>query len=112
MPLSNYVVALVLSILIEVSVAYLMGYRESKYLVTIAMINCITNPILNYFILILAFVKFYPNYLFIGLLEAIVILAEWGLLVHVFHKPRDKLLMLALATNAVSFVVGILIFWI
>ena len=112
MSLSNYVVALVLSIIIEISVAYLMGYKEKKYLLTIMMINFITHPILNYFILILSFVKFDINLLLVGLLEIGAIFTEWGLLVHVFHKPKDKLLILSLVTNLVSFITGILIFWI
>ncbi|MFH1182334.1 MAG: hypothetical protein V1702_05220 [Candidatus Woesearchaeota archaeon] len=89
-----------------------MGYKENKYLLTIIMINCITNPLLNYFLLILSFAKFNINLPLVGILEMVVILAEWGLLVHVFHKPRDKLFMLSLVTNLVSFIAGLLIFWI
>ncbi len=112
MPLSNYVIALILSIVIEISVTYLMGYKEKKYLLTIAMINCITNPILNYFLLVLTYARFNINLPLVGLLEMVVILAEWGLLIHVFHKPRDKFLILSAVTNLVSFVAGLLIFWI
>jgi len=116
MSLSNYIViyivTLVLSIIIESSVAYLMGYKEKKYLLAILMINLITHPILNYFLLVLSFVKFNINLLLVGLLEIGVIFAEWGLLVHMFYKPKDKLFILSLVTNLVSFITGILIFWI
>jgi hypothetical protein len=110
--LSNYVVALVLSIIIEVSIAYVMGYRQKKYLLTIMMINFITNPILNYFLLVLSFMKFNINLLLLGFLEIGVILVEWGLLVYTFHKPQDRLFLLSFITNTVSSLVGIMIFWI
>jgi hypothetical protein len=112
MSLSNYIIALVLSIIIEISVAYLMGYKEKKYLLAILAINFVTHPILNYFILILGFAQINLNLLLVGLLEVGVIFAEWGLLIHMFHKPKDKLFILSLVTNLVSFIAGILIFWI
>ena len=112
MSLSNYVVALVLSIIIEISIAYLMGFKEKKYLLAILMINLLTHPILNYFLLVLSFVRFDINLILVGLLEVGVIFAEWGLLIHMFHKPKSKFFVLSLVSNLVSFIIGILIYWI
>jgi hypothetical protein len=45
------------------------------------------------------------------LLEALVVVVEWGLYVYVFGHPKGRLLLLSLAANAASFLAGLLLFW-
>ncbi len=109
MSLSNYVVALLLSVVIEISVAYIMGFKKRKYFYAVAAINFVTNPVLNYFILLMSNIM--PiNFFQIALLEIGVILIEWKLLLHMFDKPKDKFLLYSAVSNVISFIVGLLIF--
>jgi hypothetical protein len=112
MSLSSYLLTLVLSIVIECAIAYVLGYKKRKYLLTIVFINLITQPMLNYLLLILSYTHININLLLVLILEIIVALAEWGLLVHVFRKDKHKFFVLSLITNLASFLIGIIIFWI
>jgi hypothetical protein len=112
MLINNYILALVLSIAIEIAVAYVIGFKEKKYLLAVAMINCITNPLVNYSLLMLASAQYQVTFTMVCVFEVAVVFAEWGLLVHTFGHPKGRLFMLSLFANAMSFVVGLLIFWI
>lgn len=100
--------ALVLTLLFECSVAWVLGYRKKDEMAAIICINVITNPILNYVLWVMPWM-----YDGIWLLEGMVVLVEWFLLRFALMQKPAKLLGLALAMNATSFLGGMLIFsWI
>jgi hypothetical protein len=109
MPIA-FLLALFLTVLIEGGVAYLFGLRERRLLLAVAMINVITNPALNFFLLVLGYMHIAAPWTFVVALELLVVVVEWRLMVYVFRMPAGRLLLLSLVANASSFVAGLLLF--
>jgi len=109
--LAKYLLALLLTVAIEDGIAWLFGYRTARLLLAVAMINCITNPALNFLLLLLAWQGVEVTLLLVVLLEVLVVLVEWRLLVYVIGQPKRRLFFLSLTANAASFLAGLLIFW-
>jgi O-antigen/teichoic acid export membrane protein len=108
---SNLILALALTVVIEIIVAILLGYRKKWELLTIVLINVITNPILNYILIVNSYFNWLSINIFIVIsLEVIVVIVEWLLLKYTFRKDSKKLLILSVAMNATSFLVGLLLF--
>lgn len=100
---------LALTIVIEVIVAYLMGYRTKNFLIVVALASVITNPALNLILSINAmFSIFETSKLLIIFLELIVVFIEFKILCYVFDKriSRKKLFRLAVIINLVSYLIG------
>jgi hypothetical protein len=109
--LGRYALSLLLTILIETGVAYLLGFRTRWYLLTVAVINVITNPVLNYLLLVLGWLGMDVTLALVIPLEILVAVAEWRLLVYVFGGPKGRLLILSVLANAASFLIGLPVFW-
>jgi len=103
--------ALFLSILIECVIAFAFGFRERNLFLAVATINLITNPILNYSILVIQSLNLFRVDFFVLLIfEFGVVVVEWKLLAFSAFGKAKKLLLLSLAMNSCSFVSGLLIF--
>jgi hypothetical protein len=102
---------LLLTIIVELIIACFFGYKKKSEIIVIICINIITNPVLNYLLLLnnhFSFVKL--NLFVIPFLEIVVILVEWRLLVYVLSGKSGNLLILSLLMNFCSYVSGVLIF--
>jgi hypothetical protein len=107
---SIFLLAFLLTVLVEISVAFLFGFKNKKAILAVVFINLITNPMLNYFLII----NNYFSFVFISavtllVLEVIIVLVEWLLLVFVLRQSFKKLLVLSIAMNFCSYFVGVLI---
>jgi hypothetical protein len=109
--LVRYLLALLLTVLIEGAVAWLFGYRAGRALLAVSMVNCLTNPALNFLLLFLAWLGVVVRLPLVLLLEGLVVVVEWRLYVYVFEQPKGQLLLLSLMANAASFLAGLLLFW-
>lgn len=97
-----------LTIAVEVAVAALLRVR-SMDLVLIGLINCLTNPLVNYVYNWLLWT--FPRgsivpYLLLGAMEAAVIFMEALLFWRMLHYRDLDPLLLSLILNTVSFSVG------
>ncbi|MEW6404552.1 MAG: hypothetical protein AB1649_22375 [Chloroflexota bacterium] len=110
--LGRYLLALFLTLGIEGCIFYLLGFRKRQYMLTSAMLNLITHPILNYVLLFLSFLGIKVTIGLVTILEILVVITEWQLLVYVFGNPRGRFFITSLLANAASFLAGILLFWI
>ena len=103
---------LVATVIIEVFVAYIIGYRKKNFLIIVALGSVITNPVLNVLILIYAFItlSYIPFYLLI-ILEVIVVYVEFRILYFVFKNkyPKRELFIVAAVINSTSFITGYLL---
>ena len=109
--ISSYLLALFLTIIIELIVAFFFGFRKKIDIIAIIFINLLTNPILNYLLLVNDYFSFFKSSLLIILfLEAIVVLLEWKLLVFALQGKSKNLLALSLVMNFCSYIVGVLFF--
>ena len=103
--------ALILTIAIEVSIAWLFGLRSKTELWAVVLINVITNPLLNYFIMVNGnFHLISQTNALVLCLEAVIVLVEWRLLVWVLRQGVKKMLLLSFVMNTCSYLVGLLIF--
>jgi hypothetical protein len=109
--ISNHLLALLLTLVIETAVALLFGYRKRGQLEAVVLVNLITNPALNYLIALAVFSHAFAVSLpvIIGA-ELAVVLIEWQLLAYVWRDKSPKPLALSLAMNACSYIVGTLFF--
>ena len=111
MLVSSYLLALLTTILVEVSVAVLFGCK-SKEVLSIVLVNLITQPVLNYIVFLVDYFKLvYVDIQFVFFSEIIVILVEWRLLVFALERSPRRLFVLSLVMNLASFLVGLLLFW-
>ena len=111
MQVSSYLAALLLTILIEVLVALIFGYKRKKEILSVILVNLITQPVLNYFLLIGSYFSLVAVTIqFILLLEIIVILVEWQLLVYTLQREPKSLFVLSLVMNLASLTIGLSIF--
>ncbi len=111
MPVGKLLLALALTMIIEVAVAFLLGYRDRRSLAVVALVNVVTNPTLNYVVMVLAVFRIVPiGPALILCLEALVVLVEWRLMVYALDKNPNRLLVLSLVMNAASYSAGLLIF--
>jgi hypothetical protein len=107
----KYLLALLLTLVIEGCVTYLLGLRKSQYILAVAAINVITNPTLNDLILVLGYLGINITFALIVTLEILVVIAEWQMLVYVFRDPKGRFLIISILANTASFFTGLLLFW-
>ena len=111
MSASKLILALILTIILEVLIAISFNYRKKSELLTIVLINVITNPLLNYLLLVNSYFNLVSMNIFILIfLEVIVVIVEWMLLRYALRQNPKKLLILSVVMNATSFLVGLLLF--
>ena len=108
---ARYLLALLLTVAIEGSVAWLFGFRTGRAQLAVASINCLTNPALNLLLVVLAWLGVAVRLPLVVLLELLVVAVEWLLLVYVFGAPKGRLFVLSLLANAASFLAGVALFW-
>jgi hypothetical protein len=109
--LNNYAIAFLLTIILEVAVALLFGYRKRLEIACVFWVNVFSHPLLNYLIWIIGDLRSEPlGLLGILLLEAAVVLLEWQLLCFALNQhQKSRLFILSLAMNGVSYVAGLLL---
>lgn len=108
--ISKLALYLGLTIIIELAIALLFGYRDRLILFSIVLINIITNPAINFLLYWNDIEQLISNrWLLIGILEVLVIFIEAGLLTYALRNSFKEMLKLSLLLNAGSFGFGIII---
>ena len=111
--LLNYAIAFLLTIVLEVAVALLLGYRKRLEIVCILLVNVFSHPLVNYLVWVANTMRAEP----MGPLghlpfEIGVVLVEWLLLCYALPRHRrSRLFVLSLAMNGVSYLAGVLVFF-
>lgn len=111
MSLGLYFLTFLLTLIIELGVAYVLGYRSKKKLRIFLFVNLITHPLLSYFLWInLNLLIIQVNYLSLIALEIVVVILE-SLLLRLGLKDKYlNLLIASVCMNSVSFLFGLVIF--
>jgi O-antigen/teichoic acid export membrane protein len=107
--------ALGLTLLLELSVALAMGWRTRNDLAGVAAVSIMTNPffVLCVYVLLLVSKSLSPwplVLLFMIVLEIVIVLVEWRLLRWALKKDSRKTILLSAAMNAASFAAGLVVF--
>ena len=104
--ISNFIICLFLTVIIEAVFAFLLGVRKSYGQLIVLIVNVITNPILNS---ILTVVSFYlprsSYYFFLIPLEIIVVIAE-GLLFKKLLSLKMNPFIFSIIINSCSYFIG------
>jgi hypothetical protein len=109
--LGRYLLALLVTLVVEGSIAYVLGLRTTQYMLAIIAINVATNVTLNYLLLVLGYLGISASFILIIALEIGVVVIEWQLLVYIFREPRRRFLAVSILGNTASFLIGLLLFW-
>jgi hypothetical protein len=103
---------LILTILIEETVIFLLGYRNKNTFLVVALVNVLTNPIANYIVIINnIFNIIKPNISLVIILEVLVVYIEWKILEYALpNQEKQSYLSLSIIMNLASFLTGIILF--
>ena len=101
---------LLITIAIECGIAFLL-FRKGSYVYFVLLLNILTNPLLNFIMLVyFSYMGYSGYYILLYALEAAVVVTE-GL---IFSKLSDikagKALFISLLLNAASYGAGLIIF--
>ncbi len=107
--------ALILTILIEIGVAFLFRFKNKDQIKIIVWMNILSNPAMNVVLIILSLFIFLGHNTYgilLAILEPIVIYTEYCILKYVFGKEYSKkqLFIITLCMNTASFLIGFFIF--
>ena len=100
------------TILVEVFFFFLFGYRSKKFIIAAILANLTSNLILNYIIYFLDLTAS-PNYGWILLAMEIGVWIYESLIYILVEKDKKKyfeIVLLTLAANCCSFIIGILLY--
>lgn len=103
----NYLIALGLTLIIESLIGLLVGFRNKKEFAALILVNLVTHPLLH----LLFFLNNYLAFLTVNdgiivLLEILITITEGCLLSLALKKPLKRMLLVSLAMNASSFLLG------
>ena len=101
----TYLVPLFLTIIIELAVIYLLGFRNKKLFILIILVNILTNPLLNFVVN-----KYSFDFTKILYLEIAVVIIE-GIILSVCMKEKLPFFRLSFIMNATSFLIGLWLPW-
>jgi hypothetical protein len=109
--LSNYAMAFSSTIVLEVAVALIFGYRKWRELACVVLVNVFSHPLLCYLVWIIRTSRPLPAYdPIVILLEAGVVVLEWQLLCYALPRYRkQRLFLLSAAMNAASYGAGLIL---
>lgn len=105
----SYAIAFLLTLLLEVAVALVLGYRKRSEIVCVVAVNVFSHPLLVYLLCVIGSLRSAPiSPLEILLFEAGVVLVEWQLLRFALpRQSKSQLFFLSLVMNGVSYISGI-----
>lgn len=109
--IGKFVVAWFLSIAAESITAFIMGYRGKRFFTVIFFVNTITNPALNYIVIVIQIIIHGRIPVFaVLILECLVVISEWQILAYIYPERARALLKLSVIANAVSYAAGLVAF--
>lgn len=111
MSIRHVLLALLLTEIVEIAVALVLGYRRAREIIAVILVNLVTNPALNYLLFLNdSFGVIRQRLPLILFLELGVVLVEWALLVFTLRRNKTSLLVLSFTMNTCSYLTGVLIF--
>lgn len=111
MILIYFLKALLITEIVEIVVAYLMGYRGKYFFTILVLTNMLTNPVLNYTLTVLIYLDILNFHSFVIIIfEIIVVWVEFRIFIYTIQRDKKDLFLLSLAINSASYLVGLLFF--
>jgi hypothetical protein len=108
--LHEYLPTLASTIAIELGVAVMLGFWRVRALLAVMLVNIVTHPALHAFLWVVFWTKHVPlTWPLWLLLEAVVFLAEWGMLACLLRLSATRAGLVALAMNTTSALLGLML---
>lgn len=101
--------ALILTLIIELSILFILRFKDYKLYILSSIINIITNLSLNYYLENTIFKTLTIYVIVVIILEITVVFIE-TLLYMIYFKKFKKSFLISLLLNASSFLLGLLIY--
>lgn len=101
----SFTIAVILTIVVELFIAYLLKFRGRDEYRVIMYMNIITNLLMNFVLIVIARMFWDSGYyILLVVFEVIVVYAEFRILLYVFRKDysSNKLLFSAICMNVAS----------
>lgn len=99
--------SLILTILIEVTVALIIGIRKRKDIINVILVNMITNPIVNIIPITLnVYIGLYARNISLIVLEIFALFTEAFIYKEVLKYKKINWFLVSLILNAASFGIG------
>jgi hypothetical protein len=105
----SMLLALALTLAVELSVAVLFGLRSRPQILAVVYVNLLTNPVLNLIADVVWSAAPSASVPTFVVLEVVVVVVEWRVLLWAIGGRSRRLLLLATAMNAASLAVGLLL---
>ena len=103
------IICLTLTILIEVSLAFILGVRKKRDFLNIILVNIMTNPIVVTLPILLYILFNYSVYRYsIYILEVLAVILEGLVYLKILKYRKLNPFALSLILNAVSFGIGLI----
>lgn len=106
----TYIIASVLTIIIEILTIFLLGLRNKKLFLNVILVNILTNPALN---ILLNYTQDYFKeiyFIYIIFLEITVVIIEWLFLKFRLKELKLPFFLISFTINSVSFLSGLWIY--
>lgn len=110
----SLVIRIIITILMELAIALLFGYREKKLLSFLAVVNVVTQVVLNMGLNIINYhsgsLAFLLSYVLFELIVLVIEAIVYGNLIGKFSEKQQsssKAVLYAVTANAVSFMIGL-----
>jgi len=106
----DYFLTLILTIIIEVGVAILFGYRSYVAIRAVVLVNFISHPLINYLLWLDGYSGLVDYTTLLVVLEILVVFGEWGGIWLMLREDPKRLLVLSASMNVASFAAGLIWF--
>ena len=108
--LDQYLPAFASTIAIELGVAVMLGFRRTRELLAVLLVNIVTHPALHAFLWVVFWTELLPlTWPLLLLLEVVVFLAEWWMLARLLRLSATRAGLVALAMNTSSALLGLML---
>ncbi|MCY2991126.1 MAG: hypothetical protein NTY19_25090 [Planctomycetota bacterium] len=108
--LHEYLPAFASTIAIELGVAVMLGFWRAPELSAVLLVNIVTHPALHAFLWVVFCTKVLPlTWPLLLVLEAVVFLAEWGMLARLLRLSATRAGLVALTINTASALLGLML---
>lgn len=107
--INSFLLPLVLTVAVEGLTAAAFGFRGRYFFLVLALVNVITNPLLNWMLSVIRLLELPGSGYMLLLLEAGAAAVEWRLLVYAFPGETKRYLVLSAVMNIASYLTGMLV---
>lgn len=102
-------VSLVLTLIIELSISWILGIRNRNNIIVVICVNICTNPVVVYIANCMLYFEIEVYNLIIMIMELLVVIVEYQMYKKYLTNYQKSPFILSIVNNAISYGLGVLI---